>query len=220
MATKGIGSAGFASGFAQGFSKTFGLSLQHIAEKRKQDKIDNKAKEFKLQAMEYAKREDDQWADGVFTQEEHLSNVRWSIPFGAAMTEWVTEISGNARKMTMEELDATMEEMDAFIAMSEKLDFTNYDEMLDYRKNFKKFPKALIRYDAALKSIKAKLDEDEPEKMLTASQEKLKETQRLHDTGQIDDRTYIQSITGIDPERISDDKLTGFAKTAKDMGQS
>ena len=153
-------SSGFAQGFAQGFGNTFPMSLQYITEKKKQDKIDNKADEFKLQAMEYAKIKDKNWSDGIYSQEERDSDIRWSIPFGAAMTEWVTATSTEARNLSTQELDDTMGEMDAFIALSEKLDFSNYDEMLAFRKNFTKFPKALMKYDAALRSIKAKIDKD------------------------------------------------------------
>ena len=189
----------FQGGFQMGFNATSSWK------KRKEDKeaIDKALQKEQQLSIELSQGFDRDRADGVITQQEYEDRLAYWIPFGNEYMDRVTKLYDKTRKMTKEQRDAEIEELNSFIEIAKDNDYKDVNAFKEATSGFKS-EKAINQANYYMKSIEDSTEDPKLERYAT-----LKEFQDIYgETAayEYDEEGYIRPkyVAPKDPKAMSD----------------
>lgn len=190
-----------------GFQTGFNAVSAWRERKENQAKIDKQVEAMKLATFQLGQGFDQDRADGVITDQEYNNRMSWGISISNEMMTNVKTLYDNARKMSKEELDMELGNLDSLYNIYKEADYKDPTELRALIGNFKS-PKAKMQGEYYL-SILEKQQETKLERFST-----LKEFYAAHGEGapyEYDDDGYLR------PKYVGDSKMNEYQMKRKNV---
>lgn len=138
--------------------------------KEGQDKIDKQVEEMKANTFQLGQSFDKDRADGVITDQEYNDRMSWAITVGNEMMNNVKTLYGDARKMSKEELNMELKNLDSLYNLYVDADYQDLDGIKELVSGFK-YEKARFQGESYIKVLEGRGQKESKAEMFKSFRE-------------------------------------------------